>query len=170
MLEVSQRGAAGRPQGVDAMLSALLFGGLALFLPSLCAWLPQGSRAWLLPAWQQLRLDDLDSLALLLTRSLRPLLVALLLLLGLCGVGWLCTWRLRVAQTAALASEADSPLPSLMNAGLWLVGTIALLPQWLELTLWPTESYAATLLSCARGLLWLCTMAAVLRVVLSLRR
>jgi hypothetical protein len=57
-----------------------------------------------------------------------------------------------------------------MNAGLWLVGTLALLPRWLELTTWPTEGYAATLLSCARGLLWLCTMAAVLRVVLSLRR
>lgn len=170
MLEVSQRGAAGRAQGVDAMLSALLFGGLALTLPSLCSWLPQGSRAWLLPAWQQLRLDDLDSLALLLTRSLRPLLVALLLLLVLCGLGWLCAWRLRAVQAAAMAGESDSPLPSLMNAGLWLVGTLALLPRWLELTTWPTESYAVTLLSCARGLLWLGSMAAVLRVVLSLRR
>lgn len=170
MLAHSQRAAAGQQEGVDALLSALLFGGLALFLPALCSWLPRELVAWSRGTWLVASGHDLDALAPLMLRGLRPLFVGLLGLLALGGLGWLGVWRLRAAQSIALAGDEDRLFPSLLGGVLWLVGSVALLPRWLELTAWPTESYAATLLTAARGILWLCAMAALLRLVLSLRR
>lgn len=170
MFTLSQRAATGRQEGLDALLSALLFGGLALFLPALCSWLPQGFVAWSQTAWQQASGNDLNALAPLMLPGLRLLFAGLLGLLALGGLGWLGVWRLRAAQSVALMGDEDPLFPSLLGAVLWLVGTVALLPHWLELTAWPTESYATTLLTGTRGLLWLCAMAAVLRLILSLRR
>lgn len=170
MLEVSSRAGGGGKDGGDALLSALLFGGLALFLPTLCSWL-QASLPTSLPlAWRHLGRGELAVAAPVLRHSLRPLLIALLLPLGLCGLGWLAVWRFRAVQPGLGATGATAALSTLLACVLWLLGTTALVPRWLELTSWPTESYAAALLGCVRGLLWLCAMAAVLRTVLSLRR
>ncbi len=170
MLEVSARAGGGGKDGGDALLSALLFGGLALFLPTLCSWVQASLPASLPLAWRHLGGGELGATEPVVLHSLRPVLITLLLLLGLCGLGWLAVWRFRAVQLGLGALGATAGLSTLLAFVLWLLGTTALVPRWLELTSWPTESYAAALLGCVRGLLWLCAMAAVLRTMLSLRR
>lgn len=170
MLDLAKRGSAGTASGVDALLSAVVFGGLAAFLPALGSPTQASLTQVTAASWQHLNAGDVDGLGALLGQAVRPLLLALCALLGLCGLGGLAAWRFRAVLPEGPGLTADDAPFQLLAGVVWLVGATALLPRWLELSGVATDAYPALLLSALRGLLWLCTMAAILRAVLSLRR
>ena len=170
MLELAKRGSAGTASGVDALLSAVVFGGLAVLLPAFGSFTQASLTHVSAASWQHLNAANLDGVGALLGQTLRPLLLALCALLGLCGLGGLAAWRFRAVLPEGPGLTADDAPFQLLAGVVWLVGTTALLPRWLELSGVATDAYPALLLSALRGLLWLCTMAAILRAVLSLRR
>ena len=168
MLDLAKRGSAGTASGVDALLSAVVFGGLAAFLP--------GARQ---PHASQPDPGHRSQLAAPKRRGCRrlgahfwgrlcgPCCSRSVPWFGLCGLGGLAAWRFRAVLPEGPGLTADDAPFQLLAGVVWLVGATALLPRWLELSGVATDAYPALLLSALRGLLWLCTMAAILRAVLA---